>query len=350
MKKKRSSGLSYAKSGVNIAATDRAKRGMAASLATKDKRVLNSIGAFASLYDASFPGYEHPVLVLKTEEPGSKQKLAAEHGSMRSVCFDMIHHLINDIAVMGAVPLAVQDAVICGTLDEKTVQEIVRGIADACRAQDCVLTGGETSVQPGILPAGTYILTASIVGVVEKSKIIDGSRIRAGDTVLAVPSNGLHTNGYSLVRTLMERRPEILQSEVRGVPFLRAILEPHTCYYRGIRALHDAPALHGMAHITGGGIEGNLNRVLPKNLDAVIEREAIRILPLFSLIREMGDVSDADMLQTFNMGVGLTLVVETASVESVQKTLKSEGYESYPIGKVVKGKGMVRYGGKALRW
>jgi phosphoribosylformylglycinamidine cyclo-ligase len=341
--------FSYAKSGVDIDVADAAKREMAATLATTDANVLNRVGAFASLYDAAFPGYQHPVLVLKTEEPGSKQKLALANGHVESICYDMINHLINDIAVMGAKPLSVQDAIICGKLEKDVVGRLVATMAAACRAQGCTLTGGETSEQPGVLESGTYVLTSSIVGVVEKAKIIDGSRIAPGDTVLAVASNGLHTNGYSLARALMTARPEILQRQVEGQSFLEAILRPHTCYYQAIRGLFDNPALHGLAHITGGGIQDNLNRILPAELDASIDKAAIRVLPIFKLIREMGNVPDADMLRTFNMGVGLTMVVDSAFAPAAAAHVRAAGIDCYQIGTIVPGHKKVAYAG-AINW
>ncbi|MEI7836838.1 MAG: phosphoribosylformylglycinamidine cyclo-ligase, partial [Planctomycetota bacterium] len=271
-----SDAMSYSKAGVNIDLADATKAAMAQSLKTNDARVLNRIGAFASLFDARFEGYTHPVLVLKTEEPGSKQKLALANGHVRSICYDMVNHLINDIAVMGARPLSVQDAIICGRLEKDVVSQMVDAMASACREQGCTLTGGETSEQPGVLEPGTYILTSSVVGVVEKDKIVDGSKIVPGDVVLALASNGLHTNGYSLVRALMAQSPEILEARVEGESFLEAILRPHTCYYQAINGLFDSPALHGLAHITGGGVRDNLRRILPGGVDAVIDLGAIR--------------------------------------------------------------------------
>ena len=194
---------------MDIAAADAAKRDMARLLAPHDPRILNGVGPFATLIDASFPGYRYPVIVFKTEEPGSKQKLAVAHGAYRSLCFDLVNHLVNDIVVMGAVPVAVQDAIICGSLQRGVVTTMVAGLAEACRAQECSLTGGETSEQPGVLEPGTYVLAASVVGVVERAAVIDGSRIGAGDTVLALASNGVHTNGYSLVRRLLEDDPAL---------------------------------------------------------------------------------------------------------------------------------------------
>jgi len=341
--------LSYEKAGVDIDVADAAKRAMAKSLETTDRRVLNRHGAFATLFDGRFPGYEHPVLVMKTEEPGSKQKLAFQHGRVASICCDMVNHLVNDIVVMGATPLAVQDAIICGKLDKEVVTQIVASISAACREQGCVLTGGETSEQPGVVEPGVYILVSSIVGVVEKSRVIDGSRIVEGDRVLAVASNGLHTNGYSLVRALMARRPEILDRRVEGEAFLDAILRPHKCYYQAFRDLFALPGLHGMAHITGGGIQDNLNRILPSGLNAAIDAGLIRVLPIFKLIRQMGGVEDGDMLRTFNLGVGMTLVAEEAAIEGIRRHLAARGCDSYVVGEITKGEKKVVYRGR-LSW
>ena len=312
-------------------------------------RLLNRIGAFASLFEASFPGIEHPVLVLKTEEPGTKQRLAVEHGSYASICYDMINHLINDTIVMGATPVAVQDAIICGKLEPDVVAEMVKALAAACQEQECTLTGGETSEQPGVLPAGTYVLTSSMVGVVDKAKIIDGSAIREGDSVLALASNGLHTNGYSLVRRLIEAQPDIVDRDVAGESFLDAVLTPHRCYYHAVRGLFDNPGLHGMAHITGGGVAENVNRILPDDLAAQVDLSALRFPPVFKVIRDAGQVSDADMLRTFNMGVGLAMVASPRAVPEMRKHLKALGYDSLVCGNVVPGRGDVAFRG-ALNW
>ncbi len=341
--------LSYKKSGVDIDAADAAKRAMAESMQTGDPRVLNRPGPFASLFDARFPDFEEPVLVLKMEEPGSKQKLAFQHGRVRSICFDLVNHLIDDIIVMGARPLALLDCVVCGRLDPQTVPEIVGALAEACRQQECTLVGGETSEQPGVIWPGIYVLTASALGVVERDSIIDGSRIEEGDTVLAVASNGLHTNGYSLVRALIERRPGILRESVDGEPFLEALLRPHTCYYKAVRGLFGMEGLHGMAHITGGGIGGNLNRILPAGLDARIDLDRIRVLPVFRFIRRAAGVEDADMLRTFNLGVGLAVVCAPDAADAVRDHLEGQGCTCYAVGTVVKGGQKVAFRG-ALDW
>ena len=326
--------LSYAAAGVDIAAADAAKEAMADSLATGDRRVLNRLGAFATLFDASFPGYEQPVLVLKTEEPGSKQKLALAHDRVESLCEDLVNHLVNDIIVMGAHPLSVQDAIICGHLDGPLVNRLVAGLAAACRAQGCTLTGGETSEQPGILDEGTYILVANAVGVVERARIIDGARIAAGDSVIAVASNGLHTNGYSLVRALLARDPALAARDVDGEPFLDAILRPHRPYYHAVRDLFTEAGLHGLAHITGGGIAGNLRRIIPAGLAARIDLGALAPPPIFRAIRAAGDVDDADMLRTFNLGAGLIVVAAPGMTGAITAHLDSQGYESAVIGTI----------------
>ncbi|WP_240420129.1 phosphoribosylformylglycinamidine cyclo-ligase [Paenibacillus periandrae] len=341
--------LTYAETGINIDDTDAVKQNMAKSLQTNNSRVLNSLGAFASLYDFKFPEYDHPVLVMKTEEPGSKQKLAFQHGRVRSICYDMINHLINDIIVMGAKPLAVQDAIISDAVDKETISEIVDAVSAACNEQDCVLTGGETSIQPGVLEKGSYILTSSIVGIVDKSKIIDGSTIRKGDVIVAVASNGVHTNGYTLVRAIMDKHPEVLNQRVGEESFLEAIMKPHLCYYKPLRDLFEMDGLHGMAHITGGGIEGNLNRVIPEQLNALIDLSRIDILPVFHTIRNMGNVDEQDMLRTFNMGVGMVLVVDSEIAHSVMEHVAAFGLKSYVIGEIVGGNKQVVYQ-QELQW
>ena len=351
--------LSYEKAGVNIDNADATKAQMAKTMATADPRILHRPGAFASLFDASFPGIAHPVLVLKTEEPGSKQKIVFQHratrGGVASIAFDMINHLIDDIIVVGAKPLAIQDCIVCGKLEKPVVLELVAAINEACRQNDCHLVGGETSEQPGVLEAGLYILSASIVGVVEKSKIIDGTTIREGDTVLAVPSNGLHTNGYSLVRALMAQHPNLIHETLtneHGISetFLDAILKPHTCYYqpfKGLFATNCDSQLHGIAHITGAGIAGNLCRILPENMDAVIDAAKLRILPLFKKIQSLGNVAEADMLRTFNCGIGMTIVCAPAATEQITRHLASFKLAAYPIGYIVPaGTASVRYGNR----
>jgi len=346
---KKNSEISYESAGVNIENAEAAKTEMESIMKTNDKRVLTTLDAFAALFDGRFPDLEHPVLVMKTEEPGTKQKLAIQNKSYRSICFDTVNHLINDIAVMGATPLAIQDAIICGKLEKNVVTELVRGFTEACKEQDCVLTGGETSEQPGVLEAGTYVLVANVVGVVDKKKIIDGSAIKKGDVVIALESSGLHTNGYSLVRALMAQKPNIIEEKIEGRSFIDTILTPHRCYFQAIRGLFDLPDLHGMAHITGGGIQSNLERVLPKTLTAKIDLSAIRMPSIFRFLREHSASSDDNMLKTFNVGVGMIIVASSASADGIRSHLSKHQCESHIIGTIVDGSGTVQYEGK-LRW
>ncbi len=329
--------ISYKDAGVDISNADQTKREMSDSLKTDNPLVLNAFGAFASLVDGKFPGYDHPVLVCKTEEPGSKQLLAFQHGKVEGICFDMINHLINDVIVMGAKPLFIQDLIVCGKMEREVIKGLVAGISKACKAQGCALTGGETSEQPGVLQPGTYVLGASAIGVVEKSKIIDGSAIRPGDVVLSVASSGLHTNGYTLVRALLKQKPDLEKMDVDGTTFLDAVMEPHRCYYTAVKDLFGDAGLHGMAHITGGGVPGNLNRVLPKGVDAKIDASSIRILPVFKAVRTESGNDDADMIRTFNLGVGLTLVVDPAFADKAMAHLKKHDMDCYPIGTIVGG-------------
>lgn len=329
-------GFSYSKAGVDITYTDIIKKEMSKHLETKDKRVLNGLGPFASLYDIHFPDINHPVLVLKSEEPGSKQKLAMEYGYTESICHDMINHLVNDIVVMGARPLAVLDTIVCGNAERDTIKSLVKGISEACRENECSLVGGETSIQPLVVEPGVYVLTSSIAGIVEKSKVIDGSAIREGDAVLAIASNGLHTNGYSLVRLLMDKMPQIKLDRIDGFTFIEQIMKPHTPYYKSLKDLLGRDMIHGMAHITGGGIEGNLCRVIPDGLSANIDLSKLKVLNIFKYIRNCGNISDGEMLRTFNCGVGFNVVVSQKDKETVMKHI-SQFYDCYELGTIEKG-------------
>jgi phosphoribosylformylglycinamidine cyclo-ligase len=333
---------------VNIDLANTTKAELASVIDGKDDRILNRVGAFSSLFLLDVKKYHEPVLVLKTEEPGSKQVLAFQHDRIESVCFDMINHLINDCIVMGAEPLAVQDLVICGKLEKPVVTRVVSAIAAACQAQGCVLTGGETTEQPDIVSEKTYILGSSIVGVVEREKIIDGSKIKQGDVVIAIGSSGPHTNGYTLIRDLLAKNPGLASEKVGSTTFIDAVLEPHKCYYNSVKGLFDSHLL-GLAHITGGGIRENLNRILPKNVDASIDLEKYQIPDVFKVIQKASNGSVDSMLRTFNLGVGLTLVCRPEMVQPVLTHLKACGESSYVIGDIVSGTGKVQCHGTLFK-
>ncbi len=328
--------LSYRKAGVDITYTDTIKSEMQNLLLTNDQRVLNGVGPFASLYNISFPDMKNPVLVLKTEEPGSKQKLAMEYGYTESICYDLINHLVNDIAVMGARPLAVQDSITCSFAEKDTIHTFIKGMAKACQLNECSLVGGETSIQPQVLEKGTYVLSANIAGVVERDRVIDGSRVQEGDVILAVSSNGLHTNGYSLVRMLIDQAPQIKNERLGNETFLQKIMKPHTAYYPMIKELNSRFDIHGMAHITGGGMEGNLCRIIQKDLCAVIDFSLIRPLDVFRVIKEWGNISDKEMRTTFNCGVGLILVAENRYKSDIINVVKKFA-DCYEIGMIEQG-------------
>lgn len=333
---KETEGLSYSKAGIDITYTDTIKKEMAKHLENHDKRVLNGLGPFASLYDIDFKDIKEPVLVLKSEEPGSKQKLAMEYGYTESIYHDMINHLVNDIAVMGAKPLAVLDTIVCGNAEKDTIKSLVKGVSDTCRENECSLVGGETSIQPLVVDHGVYVLTSTIAGIVEKSKVVDGSKIQENDIVLAIASNGLHTNGYSLVRLLMDKMPEIKLDKIEGMTFVEQIMKPHTPYYKSLKDLFGKDIIHGMAHITGGGIEGNLSRVVPDGLSAEIDLSKLHIPEIFKYIRNNGNISDKEMLRTFNCGVGFNIVVSEKYKNMVTNHVRKY-FDCYEIGKVVKG-------------
>lgn len=335
---------------VDIDAADRAKRQMATDLQHQGPRVLNTVGAFASLCDGAFPGMKHPVLVCKTEEPGSKQVLAIAHGYIESICQDMIHHLINDVIVMGATPLFIQDLIVCGKLEPNIVNRLVRGMAATCAAQGCALTGGETSEQPDVLRAGTYVLGSSCIGIVDKDQIIDGRRIRMGDSVLALESSGLHTNGYTLVRSLLAADPTLATRHIGERTFLDAVLEPHRCYFRPLQPLLQHDGLHGLAHITGGGIPGNLHRILPAGTSAEIDASSLHIPPIFSVIHDVSGNGDAAMIKTFNLGVGITAVVDPAAEAEIIAHLEQEGIRTWKIGQIADGGDQAVHMHGTLRW
>jgi phosphoribosylformylglycinamidine cyclo-ligase len=334
--------MDYKTSGVNIDLANSTKAEFKKIIDTDDPRVLNKVGAFASLFDLSRYNIKNPVLVTKTEEPGSKQLLCFQHDNYESISHDMINHLVNDCIMMGAHPLIVQDCIVCGKFEKDKIKRMVSAMADACRYNMCKLVGGETSEQPGVIPEGTYILSSSIVGIVDKKNIIDGSKIKEGDDVIAISSSGPHTNGYTLIRTILKDHPELYSD----FWFLDNILSIHRAYYWMLRKTF--PYVRGLAHITGGGISENLDRILPHDLDAVINLDDLRILPIFKKIRKIGGVPDSDMLRTFNLGVGVTAVVNPKDTEGFIREMLC-CCDTYKIGTIVRGSKKVNYEG-VFKW
>lgn len=340
----------YASSGIDRDAHSELTLGLRARLKMKDPRILNKVGAFASLFEARFPGIDDPVLVLKAEEPGSKQLLAKQFKKINNIGFDMINHLVNDIIVMGAKPLAVLDVIIVGKLVKEEVNTIISAINQACDKQDCSLVGGEISEQPGVLPEGVFVLSSSVVGVVSKAKIIDGSKIKKGDKIIALASNGLHTNGYSLVRKLIATKPKILKVKVTGEDFIDAALKPHIAYYPYLKDILNSPKVRGLAHITGDGISGNLERILPAGLSALVHLDKIEVLPIFKLIKEIGGVPEDDIIANLNIGVGMIMVTSPREASKMIMYLEAKGIHAYNIGEIIEDKvNTVKFSGK-ISW
>ena len=339
--------VTYAAAGVDIDRATRTKeRIRLLAKKTANRNVLGGIGGFGALYALDKRRWKSPVLVSSTDGVGTKLKIAFAMNSHRSVAGDLVNHCVNDISVQGAKPLFFLDYFACGLLDGAVVEQVIEGLAVACRANECSLVGGETAEMPGFYPDGEYDLAGFIVGVAERSRLIDGSRIRVGNIVLGLPSTGLHTNGYSLARkllfdvgkyTLDSNLPEL------GCRVGEALLQPHRSYAIPIHRLADAGILKGAAHITGGGIPGNLPRILPSGVEAQIEEGSWPELPIFRLLRRIGNLPDDEMWSTFNRGIGMTLIVSPRNLSKATRILKQLGEPFYPIGRIAKGKHGVRF-------
>ncbi|MSV30180.1 MAG: phosphoribosylformylglycinamidine cyclo-ligase [Bryobacterales bacterium] len=340
--------IRYADAGVNIDEADRAlvsiKR-MARS--TFGKGVLTDIGSFGAAYALS--GFRKPVLVSSADGVGTKLKVAFLTGRHDTVGQCLVNHCVNDIAVQGAAPLFFLDYFSVGKLDAPVAAAVISGIARACRENGCALIGGETAEMPGLYADGEYDLAGFIVGAAERSKLLDGASIAAGDVLLGLPSTGLHTNGYSLARKLLfetagyrvdSRVPEL------GCTAGEELLKVHRSYLKPLRALIGAGLLKGAAHITGGGITDNTPRMLPKGLAAAIYTGSWPVLPVFELLKDIGNVPDDDYRRTFNLGIGVILAVGAAHVAKAEAALKKLRQPFYRVGEVMtarRGRGRVEY-------
>ncbi len=336
MKKK-----AYALAGVDVDLGNRVKAGLGAKLkSTGRPEVLGKVGGFGGLFSAKFPGYKNPVLVASIDGVGTKLKLAFMTGKHDTVGADLVNHCINDILTLGAEPLFFLDYIGAGKLEPKIFNALIKGMTSACAASNCALIGGETAQMPGFYAPGEYDLAGTIVGVVDKGAMVDGSTVAVGDIIVGLPSDGLHTNGYSLARQIvfdkMKLKPTDLFPASRrtvAAEFLRV----HRCYLADIVRLRQAVKVKGMAHITGGGLVDNLPRVLPKGCDALIDLESWEVPDLFQVLCGEGRLPDDEAYQVFNMGIGFTVVV---SPKELQKTLALT--KGVIIGRIVKGRGKVR--------
>ena len=334
--------LRYADAGVDIDEGNRAVALIKRSLAsTHTANVLGGIGAFSGLFAFDASRYRQPVLVSSADGVGTKIKVAIATGRHRGVGMDLVNHCVNDILCCGAEPLFFLDYFATGKLRPEQLAEIVEGMADACRTAGCALVGGETAEMPGLYALGDYDLAGFIIGAVERDAIIDGSRVQPGDAVLALPSNGLHTNGYSLVRHIVTEHELSYDAVLPGTdaPLADLLLEPHRSYLDAVRALREVVDVRAVAHITGGGLKENTPRVLPPQLGVEIERGTWPELPVFAALQRAGGISPDEMWRTFNMGVGMVVVVPQENAGTVSTVA---GLPVYRIGRIVEHTGPER--------
>ncbi len=326
--------ITYRDAGVDIEAGDAlvnqikpfAKR-------TMRPEVMSSIGGFGSMF-AMPSKFKEPVLVSGTDGVGTKLKLAFQLNKHDTVGIDLVAMSVNDILVQGAEPLFFLDYFACGKLDVGTAADVIKGIAAGCEESGCALVGGETAEMPGMYPAGEYDLAGFVVGCVDKANIIDGSTIADGDVVLGLASSGAHSNGYSLIRKLIEKSGIDMDSDFHGQPFKDVIMKPTKLYVKSVLALLEAVPVKGMAHITGGGITENVPRVLPSGLMAEINGSSWEMPPLFKWLQEQGNIAPNEMYKTFNCGIGMAVIVAQEDVDLAQKILADKGETVYRIGKI----------------
>jgi phosphoribosylformylglycinamidine cyclo-ligase len=327
----------YARAGVDVDLGNFVKRRIQARVkSTHGPEVLGKIGGFGGLFAPDFSGMREPVLVASVDGVGTKLKIAFALDRHNTVGADLVNHCVNDIAVLGARPLFFLDYIGAEELKPRVFDQLLAGFAKACRLAGCALIGGETAQMPGMYRKGEYDLAGCIVGVVDRAKMIDGHRIKPGDIILGLPSNGLHTNGYSLARKILFEKMRLKPaSTIEGIKHSlgEELLRVHK-NYQPLLAKVPAGLVHGLAHITGGGLIDNLPRVLPKDCDAVIETGSWRVPPIFEVLQHNGKVDRTEMYQVFNMGIGMVVIVSAGDAEKVARLLKAKR-----IGRIERGSG-----------
>ena len=337
----------YKEAGVDIEAQDQAlERVKNMVRETYTDGVLSDQGAFGGLFKLPTKGIKEPVLVASADGVGTKLKVAFAAGRHDTVGQDLVNHCINDILVQGAVPLFFLDYLATGRLDPETAVAVISGVAGACREQGVALLGGETAEMPGFYGDGEYDLAGFIVGVVDRRKILDGSGVAEGDVLVGLPSNGLHTNGYSLARKVLLDDPGFGPNDVipeLGCSVGEELLKIHRCYLNPVWPLVEKGLIRAMAHITGGGLTDNLPRVMPKNLRSVVKVGSWEISAVFRVLAERGKVPEDDLWRTFNMGVGMVLIVPPKRLEKVLAHLRDVDCPGFPMGNIVKGERGVEY-------
>ena len=331
---------SYADAGVDITAGYKAVELMKAHIAkTVTAGVCSDVGGFGGLFELDVKGYAHPVLVSGTDGVGTKLKLAFLADRHSTVGIDCVAMCVNDIICCGAKPLFFLDYIACGKNVPERIAKIVEGVADGCVLSGAALIGGETAEMPGFYPENEYDLAGFAVGVVDKKDILDNSSMAEGDVMIALPSSGVHSNGFSLVRKVFDVENCDLSApreELGGVSLGEALLTPTKIYVKPMLALFGQVRVKGVSHITGGGFYENIPRSIPNGLGAEIRKENIRVLPIFDLIAKTGNIPERDMFNTFNMGVGMSVVVSPEDAEKALSILRENGEDAYVIGRIVK--------------
>lgn len=338
--------LSYRDSGVDIERADQVKQRIKElARSTFNRGVVTEIGGFAGLFRPDLTSFARPLLVASADGVGTKLKIAFMAGKHDTVGIDLVAHCTNDILAQGAFPLFFLDYIASGRLEPETIEALVRGLTMGCRESACALLGGETAEMPDFYAPGEYDLAGFMVGIMEEGNRFHPGRVRSGDILIGLPSSGLHTNGYSLVRKILFEQLQLnvdsyLKECQKSVA--EELLTPHRNYFPLVKELVRTDDLNGIAHITGGGIPGNLKRVLPDNLDAAVEQGSWETPSIFRFLRKSGNVENEEMVRTFNMGLGMILIAARERADRVQKYLQRRNENFYLIGEIVEGSGCVR--------
>ena len=331
----------YKSAGVDIEAGELAVQKMKEYVhETYNENCLTELGSFGGLFKCNFGDMEEPVLVSSIDGVGTKVKIASMMNKYDTVGQDIVNHCIDDILVQGAKPLYFMDYFATAKLDPVIASEIVKGMSIACKEQGCAILGGETAEMPGVYSKGEFDIAGSIVGVVDRAKIIDGTKIKAGLSIVGFASSGAHTNGYSLIRKLFfEDNNYSVNDQIEGFDksLGETLLAPHKCYFKTVNVLLDEYNIYGMAHITGGGFYSNIKRILPENVKVIINKQAWETPALFKKIQELGNIEDKEMCKAFNMGIGLCLFVDSDKAQEIIKKANQLGEKAYLIGETVTG-------------
>ncbi len=332
---------SYAAAGVDITAGYKAVELMKKHIArTRNEGCLDDVGGFGGCFGLNIAGMEEPVLVSGTDGVGTKLKLAILMDKHDTIGIDCVAMCVNDVVCVGAKPLFFLDYIACGKNFPEKIAQLVAGVAEGCVQSGAALIGGETAEHPGMMPEEEYDLAGFTVGIVDKKKVIDNKRMQAGDVVIALASSGIHSNGFSLCRKVFDidnNNPELYEAceDLGGATIAETLLAPTKIYVKSVLALIEAVDVKGISHITGGGFYENIPRSIPDGLGARIEKNAVKVLPIFDLIAKKGNIPERDMYNTFNMGVGMSIVVPANEVEKALEILKANGEDAYVIGEIV---------------